>query len=181
MLTQSALHGRNAGLWITLGLCTGLVVHTTLVALGVAAIFLVSTTAFGVLKLAGAAWLVWLAIQAWRASGALQKRGQTLALTPVQLYMRGIVMNLTNPKVAIFFLAFLPQFARPETGSVSTQLFVFGMVFIAVALLVFSLIAILAGHLAAWFARSLHARVVMSRLAALVFVGLATRLALTSH
>lgn len=181
VLTQSALHGRNAGLLITLGLCTGLMVHTTLVALGVAAIFLVSGTAFVVLKLAGAAWLLWLALQAWRASGALQQEGQSPALTVAQLYMRGIVMNLTNPKVAIFFLAFLPQFARPELGSVSIQLFVLGMVFIGVALVVFGLIAILAGQLATWFAHSLRTRSVLNKVAALVFVTLATRLVLASR
>jgi len=179
VLLQSALHGPKAGLLITLGLCTGLLVHTTLVALGVAALVLVSPTAFLLLKLLGAAWLVWLAAGALRAADAAVDGGQPPALSPLQLYRRGILMNLTNPKVAIFFLAFLPQFANPETGSVTAQLLVLGGVFIVVALVVFGLVALLSGHLAQALLRSGRARLVLNRLAAVVFLGLATRLVLS--
>jgi len=179
VLLQSALHGPKAGLLITLGLCTGLLVHTTLVALGVAALVLVSPTAFLMLKLLGAAWLVWLAAGALRAADAAVDSGQPPALSPLQLYRRGILMNLTNPKVAIFFLAFLPQFANPETGSVTAQLLVLGGVFIVVALVVFGLVALLSGHLAQVLLRSARARLVLNRLAAVVFLGLATRLVLS--
>src|SRR5688500_378660 len=121
VMTQSALYGRKAGTLITLGLCTGLIVHTTLVALGVAAIFMVSTTAFVALKLAGAAYLLYLAWQLLRAAALPPDRRKPPALTPRQLYFRGILMNISNPKVAIFFLAFLPQFAEPEAGSMPLQ------------------------------------------------------------
>ena len=181
VLMQSAIHGRRAGFFITLGLCTGLLVHTTLVALGVAALLVVSTTAFLVLKLVGAAYLVYLAVLAWRASASAVAGAEVPPLSPRQYYLRGIAMNLSNPKVAIFFLAFLPQFARPEAGSVIAQLIVLGGVFIAVALVVFSLIATLAGWLAAALARSTQAQVRLNRLAALVFFGLAARLALSSR
>jgi threonine/homoserine/homoserine lactone efflux protein len=181
VLMQSALHGRKAGLLITLGLCTGLLVHTTLVALGVAALIMVSATAFLVLKLIGASYLIYLAIVAWRASASAMKPGNAPPLNGQQYYLRGILMNLSNPKVAIFFLAFLPQFARPEAGSVTLQLLVLGGVFIAVALVVFGLIAALAGWLAGPLARSSRAQILLNRLAALVFLGLATRLALSSR
>jgi threonine/homoserine/homoserine lactone efflux protein len=181
VLLQSALHGRRAGLLITLGLCTGLLVHTALVALGVAALIMVSTTAFTVLKLAGASYLVYLAIMAWGASTSVAASEKVPALSGRQYYLRGILMNLSNPKVAIFFLAFLPQFARPEDGSVTTQLLVLGMVFILVALAVFSLIAVLAGWLAGRLQGSSGAQILLNRLAALVFLGLAARLALASR
>lgn len=181
VLMQSALHGRKAGFLITLGLCTGLLVHTTLVAFGVAALIMVSATAFLVLKLIGASYLVYLAVLAWRASASILGAEKVPALSGRQYYLRGILMNLSNPKVAIFFLAFLPQFARPEAGSVTLQLIVLGGVFIVVALLVFGLIAALASSLAGSLAQSSRAQIVLNRLAALVFFGLATRLALSSR
>ncbi len=181
VLMQSALHGRRAGFLITLGLCTGLLVHTTLVALGVAAVIMVSAIAFLILKLAGAGYLIYLAVMSWRASASALSPEKAPRLSARQYYLRGILMNLSNPKVAIFFLAFLPQFARPEAGSVTLQLLVLGALFIVVALLVFGLIAALASWLAAPLAGSSRAQIFLNRLAALVFLGLAARLALSSR
>ena len=106
VLTQSALRGRGAGLLVTLGLCTGLIAHTAAVSLGVAAVFQTSALAFTLLKLVGAGYLLWLAWQAFRAAAAALPTGRA-ALAGWALYRRGIVMNVTNPKVSIFFLAFL--------------------------------------------------------------------------
>lgn len=181
VLMQSALHGARAGLLVTLGLCTGLVVHTTLVAAGIAAIFLVNDLAFMALKLAGAAYLIYLAIGAWRAGASPLPPGQLPLLSAAQLYRRGIVMNLSNPKVAIFFLAFLPQFAAPESGNIAIQIMVLGLVFIVIALLVFGAVAVLSGRLASLFRRSVSVQQMLNRAAALVFGCLALRLALASR
>ncbi len=182
VLTQSALYGRKPGIIITLGLCTGLIVHTSAVALGVAAIFMVSTVAFTILKLVGAAYLLYLAWQALRASAApLSSEAASVLPGQLALYRRGIVMNLTNPKVAIFFLAFLPQFTNPDTGNMTLQLFLLGIVFILVALVVFSAIACLAGLIADLFKHSAKAQVILSRISALVFASLAIRLAFVSR
>jgi len=181
VLMQSALHGARAGLLVTLGLCTGLIVHTALVAAGVAAIVLVNDLAFTVLKLAGAGYLVYLAIGAWRAGTSALPAENVPVQSALYLYRRGIVMNLTNPKVAIFFLAFLPQFASPEDGKLAIQIIVLGLVFIAIALLVFGAVALLSGSLAAMFKRSTAVQRLLNRAAALVFAGLALRLALASR
>jgi threonine/homoserine/homoserine lactone efflux protein len=182
VMTQSALYGRKAGILITLGLCTGLIVHTTLVALGVAAIFMVSTLAFVVLKLAGAAYLLFLAWQLWRAAALPAGRRQPTVLTSQQLYLRGILMNISNPKVAIFFLAFLPQFADPGAAlAMPLQLLTLGLSFIGVALVIFVFIALIAGNLAGWLKAQGRAQVLMNRAAALVFIGLALRLAVSSR
>jgi threonine/homoserine/homoserine lactone efflux protein len=182
VLTQSALYGRRAGILITLGLCTGLIVHTTAVALGVAAIFAVSTAAFTVLKLAGACYLLYLAWQAFCASASPLDDGNVFTLPAAgALYRRGIIMNLTNPKVAIFFLAFLPQFADPVAGNLPAQLFLLGVVFIGVALVVFIAIACLAGFIAAWLKGSARAQILLNRLAGLVFTALALRLAMATR
>jgi threonine/homoserine/homoserine lactone efflux protein len=130
VLTQSALRGRRAGLLVTLGLCTGLVVHTTAVAFGVAVIFQASAVAFTALKLFGAGYLLYLAWHAFRSSAAKISAGRENELGYGKLYRRGIIMNVTNPKVSIFFLAFLPQFADPARGSLTLQMMMLGGVFI---------------------------------------------------
>lgn len=177
VMLHSALHGRKAGLLIVLGLCTGLLGHTAAVALGLAALLAASETAFLVLKLCGAAYLLYLAWQAFTAPA------QTLAAEPARvrpgsMYRRGIFMNLTNPKVAMFFLAFLPQFTDPAQGAVAGQVAVLGFVFILATLLVFGAIAMFSGTLGALLQRSRAARRLLNWISGAVFVALAARLAM---
>lgn len=176
VLTQSALYGRMAGLMVTLGLCIGVAVHTTLVALGVAVIFQTSATAFLALKIVGGCYLLYLAWKSVRAKPAAigTEKGRDMSLP--KLVARGVIMNVTNPKVAIFFLAFLPQFADPARGAVTPQIFLFGAVFILCALVVFGSIAWAAGFLGTWLARTPRAQVVMNRIAGGIFAALAIRL-----
>lgn len=147
VLMQSAQHGWRTGLQVVIGLCLGVAVHTCAVALGLAAIILASPVAFTVLKLAGALYLLWLAWGAWRAptnvappngpdSGALMADNKPRQ-RPLAMIGRGFVMNLSNPKVLMFFLAFLPQFANPALGPVAPQIGVLGLVFTLATLLVF--------------------------------------------
>lgn len=177
VLTQSALHGRGSGLAVVLGLCTGLIGHTLAVALGVAVIFQTSAAAFTVLKLAGAAYLLYLAWQAFRAPAAGLPAANGGAVPFGSLYRRGIIMNLTNPKVSLFFLAFLPQFADPARGPLSVQMIVLGIVFILATVLVFGAIAILAGMLGELLGRSATIQRALNWLAGSVFIGLAAALA----
>ncbi|MDY0385097.1 LysE family translocator [Trichlorobacter sp.] len=181
VLTQAALRGRSAGLAVTLGLCTGLLVHTTAVALGLAALFAASALAFTLLKLCGAGYLLWLAWQAWRASSTSIRTAPEDQLSGWQLYRRGILMNITNPKVSVFFLAFLPQFADPARGPLTQQLLLLGAIFMVATILVFGGIALLAGMLGAWLTRSPGLQRIMNRLTATVFVGLALKLALSER
>jgi len=177
VLTQSTLHGRTAGLVVMLGLCTGLVAHSMVVAFGAAAVFQSSALAFSLLKFSGAAYLLYLAYQAFRAKPASLPEGLHSGPRRGALYRRGIIMNITNPKVSIFFLAFLPQFADPTRGSVTIQLMLLGGLFIVATVLVFGTVAIAAGSLRRWLTRSERAQVALNRLAGMVFVGLAARLA----
>lgn len=177
VLSQSALYGKKSGILVTLGLCTGLIVHTTLVALGVAVVFQTSAVAFTLLKAVGAGYLLYLAWQAFLSS-AENLQGQTSSLrSNGALYRRGIIMNITNPKVSIFFLAFLPQFASAENGELAGQIFLLGALFIGVALLIFSLIAVLAGSLGSWLNDSPKAQLYLNRTAGVVLVVLALKLA----
>lgn len=180
VLMQSALQGRRAGMFVVLGLCTGLVVHTTAVALGLAAVFAASATAFTVLKLVGAAYLAWLAWQAFRAPVGAEAAA-VQPMTPAQMYRRGVVMNLTNPKIAIFFLAFLPQFVEPARGHVGVQIFCLGLALIVATLLTFGAIAWFAATAGQAFQRSARAQRILNRVAGTVFAGLAARLVLAER
>ena len=180
VLTQSALYGKKPGVLVTLGLCTGLIVHTTAVALGVAAIFQTSVVAFTALKVVGAMYLAYLAWRAFRTSVRSLEAPRSNLRSNGALYRRGIIMNITNPKVSIFFLAFLPQFASPDNGSLAPQIFLLGGVFICVALVIFCAIALLAGVLGSWLHRSPRAQAYLNRIAGTVFAGLALKLATAS-
>lgn len=185
VLLQSAQRGWRAGMAVVVGLCMGLVVHTAAVALGLAAVFAASAVAFTVLKLCGAAYLAYLAWQALRAPADTAPEGAAEAASQppsaARMVGRGMVMNLTNPKVLVFFLAFLPQFADPARGGMAQQLMVLGLVFMVSTLLVFGAIACFSGVFGAWLLRSARARQALNRVAGLVFLGLAARLAMAER
>ena len=153
VMTNSALKGWKVGFYITLGLCTGLIGHTILVAIGVSVIFQTSALAFNGLKIVGACYLVYLG---WLS---LKSKELTIDSNDAEsinrsYYITGIVMNLTNPKVALFFLVFLPQFINPINGSVIIQIFILGLLFILSALCVFSSIAFLGSFLEGYLKKS---------------------------
>ena len=116
VLTQSALYGMRAGVATTLGLISGLCFHTTIVAVGVAGIFMTSPLAFTLLTVVGAAYLLYLAWLSFRAGASMAHLQESRFLGYWGLYRRGVIMNITNPKVTLFFLAFLPQFCAPDRG-----------------------------------------------------------------
>ncbi len=177
VLLQSAMRGPRAGMVVVLGLCTGLLVHTTAVAFGLAALFAASKVAFMVLKIAGALYLAYLAWQAFRAPVGAMNQGSGDKPGVGHMYRRGVVMNLTNPKVVIFFLAFLPQFVAPDRGHIALQIMVLGVVFISATLLVFSVIAYCSAMFGALLLRSARAQRALNWFAGVVFLGLAARLA----
>jgi threonine/homoserine/homoserine lactone efflux protein len=181
VLTQSTIRGKISGLMVMLGLCTGLIAHTTAVSLGVAVIFKTSEIAFAALKYIGAGYLLYLAWQAFRSSSE-QINGQSGNTSKYwKLYCRGIIMNITNPKVSIFFLAFLPQFADPLRGPISIQIILLGGLFILATILVFGSIALLGGTLGQFLNRSEHVQIILNKVAGIVFLSLAVKLAVTER
>ncbi|MCU7812045.1 MAG: LysE family translocator [Candidatus Thiodiazotropha sp. (ex Notomyrtea botanica)] len=178
VLTQSVILGRWAGLMATLGFSTGLIFHTLAVTLGVAAIFQTSEVAFTLLKFCGAAYLLYLAWRFLQPSAIAAGQSGVVRPRPWMLYRRGVIMNVTNPKVSLFFLAFLPQFTDPQAGSVVWQMIVFGLLFILATLLVFGGLALLAGAISPWLTQKPERMRVINRVAALIFVVLAIRLIL---
>jgi threonine/homoserine/homoserine lactone efflux protein len=178
VMTQAAQRGKMAGIAVTIGLCTGLLVHTTAVALGVAAIFQASALAFSLLKYIGAVYLLYLAYQSFMAGAGSEGEQQSRNLGFGRLYGRGIIMNITNPKVSLFFLAFLPQFTDPNFGPLVPQILILGLLFILSTILIFGGISLLAGGIAAHFRKSARAQIILNRLAGTVFIALAIKLAM---
>jgi len=181
VMAQSAQKGRAAGIFVTLGLATGLIGHTVAVAFGLAAVLRASALAFTMLKGIGAAYLLYLAWQAFRAGVAPGSKEELRPLSKAALYRRGIIMNLTNPKVSLFFMAFLPQFADPRHGSMMIQFFQLGGIFIMATVIVFGLISVVAGGLGKKFSSSALAQKIVNRIASAVFIGLALKLALSER
>lgn len=179
VLGQSLARGRAAGFGLALGCALGCFTHTLWAALGVSALLLASPNAFFALKLAGALYLVWLGVQALRSGGiAAAGRGDAVALPWRRYVARGFVANAVNPKVALFFLAFLPQFARPEAGPAWAQMLALGALFAAQTVVVFGAIAFAAGSIGQLLAHRPRLGPWLDRLAGAIFVALAANLLL---
>jgi threonine/homoserine/homoserine lactone efflux protein len=178
VLARGISQGRAAGLVAALGFAAGISFHTTLAALGVAALLKSSPMAFEAVKLAGAAYLIWIGIKAIRSKGlssAHERPSQPLAV----VFRQSVIGNLLNPKVTLFFIVFLPQFVNPHGGqSVMLQMFELGGVFMLQTVAVFSVFGLAAGMIGAYLKRRPKVGVWLDRLAGATFIGLGIRVAL---
>ena len=142
----SLRHGRAAGLLSVLGICTGTLVHLVFAALGLSAALRASPVAFSIIRYAGAAYLIWLGVRALRAAeGAADGPSAPRRDTPVQIFRQGVLVNVLNPKTALFFLAFLPQFVDQAAGAIAVQVLWLGGLFVLLSLASDSVYALLAG------------------------------------
>jgi len=177
ILSVGMSRGRRHGMAFGLGCALGCLSHTLLAALGVSALVAASPLAFGLLKLGGGAYLVWLGIQAWRSSGTMRTdAGEVLPSSPRQFFAKGLLANAINPKVVIFFLSFLPQFVNVESGSTSWQIAWLGMIFAAQSALIFGALGFFSGSVGQWLGRHANAGAWLDRVAGSVFVALGARL-----
>ena len=175
VMSNSALKGWRIGFYTTLGLCTGLIGHTILVGIGVSVIFQTSTMAFNGLKIIGALYLVylaWLSVQ----NKEINIGGANENSTSRSYYFTGVIMNLTNPKLAIFFLVFLPQFINSNNDNVTSQIFLLGLLFICSAFFVFTSIAYLSSFLEEILKKSKTVNKNLNLLAAIIYIALAINL-----
>ena len=146
VLTQSIVNGKKYGLATVFGLISGCLVHTTLLAFGVSAIIKESENLFFVIKLFGAIYLLYLSYKVYKSDANIVLSNNTIPKkTTTQLFKQGFIMNVLNPKVSIFFLAFFPGFLFSDSISTVLQFYVLGLLFMLVSLIIFSLIALLAG------------------------------------
>ncbi|WP_202081124.1 LysE family translocator [Caldalkalibacillus salinus] len=142
VMAQSMSQNSKAGITTALGLCTGLVVHITAATVGISALIYQSAIAFAIVKYAGAAYLLFLAWQAFHEKETDVSFEQQEPKMSNKLFRKGVLMNLLNPKVSLFFLALLPQFVHHETGYVPVQMLLLGLLFLVQAFIVFSLVSI---------------------------------------
>ncbi|MCM3789898.1 LysE family translocator [Domibacillus indicus] len=154
VLAQSIVKGKQAGIATAFGLCTGLLVHITAAAVGISALVYQSSVAFALVKYAGAAYLLYLAYKSFRASGSDFSLSGHDSLSYKALYKRGIIMNVLNPKVSLFFLALFPQFIDHTAGSITMQMIVYGFIFLIQALILFTLISVFAGKIGEFLRKS---------------------------
>jgi len=154
ILAQSIAKGKNAGISTAFGLCTGLIIHIAAATAGISAIIYQSSLAFALVKYAGAAYLLYLAYKSFREKSSGLQIGDGSSLSYKALYKKGVIMNLLNPKVSLFFLAFFPQFINYSTGNVTEQMLVYGLIFLIQTLIIFSLISIFAGKVGYFLRKS---------------------------
>lgn len=174
VLTQSITNGSSYGIATTAGLISGCIVHTTLVAFGISTILLASETVFIAIKIAGAAYLLYLAVQVYRAGNTLMITSkESSQKSHFQLYKQGIIMNVLNPKVTLFFMAFFPAFLWDTTGNTVLQFYVLGAVFMAVSFIVFSMIALLSGQISMFIQKRKGSGMFFKWLQIIVFVSIA--------
>lgn len=176
VLAQSLAHGWGAGSMVTLGLCTGLVFHVSMAAFGIAAILKKYPWLFQLVTWGGAAYLLYLGIVAWQSASVVtvSQDGSTVteALPRLQLYMRGIIMNILNPKVMLFFLALMPRFIVPEKGRVAGQFLILGLVFAVATILVFHAVAFCGGLVSGLLDSSSQASIYLKYFSAIVMFGI---------
>ena len=150
IVSRSLHQGKSAGFASVLGISVGSMIHTSAAALGISALLVASATAFSLIKLLGAVYLIYLGIQTLLSREAAATENDVAPTHLLSVFRQGILVEALNPKAAIFFLAFLPQFADPARGPMWSQLLLLGLVFTAIALLSDSLYAFTAGHLGGW-------------------------------
>lgn len=174
VLTQSIVNGKKYGLATVIGLMTGCIIHTTLVAFGVSAIIKNNESVFFTIKLLGATYLLYLAFQVFKSKAEIMISTDNVAQkTTLQLFKTGFLMNVLNPKVTIFFLAFFPRFLFSEELSSVLQFYVLGGLFILTSFVIFSSIAFLGGTLSEYIKRHKRIGLYLKWLQIIVFVAIA--------
>lgn len=178
LISRSICQGKRAGVISLLGVVTGFLVHMFAAALGLTALFMAVPLAYELLKWAGAAYLIYLAWQAMRPGARSPFEAKDLpADSPSKLFAMGLMTNLLNPKIAVFYLSIFPQFVLPAHGSMFVQSVQLGMLQIGISFTVNLLIALFAAKLAAWFSRNPRWLAVQRYVMGTVLASLAIKLA----
>ena len=176
----SIAQGRRAGVASMFGVQAGALIHVFAAAIGVSAILASSAEAFTVVKFAGAAYLVWLGVQKLRHAGE-EDPAVREPRSHAHLFRQGVVVNILNPKVAMFFLAFLPQFINPDAAAPGLQIIGLGLIFILIAMVSDTTYALIAGTAAEHLNGSFTARRRLDRLSGTIMIGLGALAAVTGH
>lgn len=173
VLTQSLVNGTKSGIATTAGLISGCIVHTSLLAFGISAIIMTSEEVFYALKVLGSCYLLYLAYKVYRDEPNISIKNKAPKKSYLQLFKTGVIMNLLNPKVMIFFLAFFPGFLWDKDGNTLAQFYILGGIFMGLSFLVFSIIAITAGRIQSLLLEWKNMGSFLKYLQIIVFIGIA--------
>jgi threonine/homoserine/homoserine lactone efflux protein len=179
VMSKSLSHGVSAGVATAAGVSVGLVGHTLLATLGLGALLRTSEWLFTALKFVGAAYLLYIGGQLLLTRAAHLQAAAALPQSNMRLFLTGAASNISNPKIAVFYFAFLPQFIAPGAAHPTLTIFVLGVLFAALTFLIKGPVAVFSGRLSTWFQSRPAALVWLYRCSGLVMVGLALRLALS--
>ncbi|MDB2405412.1 LysE family translocator [Arcobacteraceae bacterium] len=182
VLTQGITRGKKAAFITTLGFTSGVVIHTSAAAFGISVIFQTSQLAFDIVKYIGALYLIYLAYQAFKYRNEPLNLSSTSSNREFKkLYLKAFFMNILNPKVSIFFLAFLPQFVDPSLGNIQTQMIILGIVFMLVTVVVFGSIGYMGNILSVRLRENKKIVTYMNTLTSFVLLSLGLKLLFTQR
>lgn len=175
VMVQGMANGKKHGFVTALGLASGIIIHTSLVAFGVSAIIKNSDTLFFIIKLLGAIYLLYLAWQVFKSDPEIAYSAEGIKEKSLSsLFKQGFIMNVLNPKVTIFFLAFFPGFLWEPNGNTVIQFYILGAFFMLLTILIFGSVALLAGKISNYLKRHKHSGIVLKWLQIVVFIGIAS-------
>ncbi len=173
VLVQSVTNGKKYGIATSLGLVSGIIIHTSLVAFGVSAIIKQSENIYFLIKLFGALYLLYLAYQSYKSQEEVLLDAKAEKNSLLKLFKQGFIMNVLNPKVSIFFLAFFPGFLFSTSQNIMTQFYILGALFMLQALLIFTLVSVLSGSFALYLKANPTFNSKIKWFKILVFMGIA--------
>ena len=179
VITRGIAHGRRAGMLSAIGVICGILVHTFAAAFGLTLVFQTSAFAFLIVKYLGAMYLIYLGIVSWRDKKAFGLQTSSTPVSSYRLFWQGVLSNVLNPKIAIFFLAFLPQFVDKAGSQVTLQLIMLGLTFAFLGLLFLLVIGYSSGTIGSWITDRPQYTHFLGRLSGAILIGLGVRLALT--
>ena len=177
VMTRGVAQGRKAALAAAAGFALGNFAHTFFAIVGLSALITSSATAFACVKYAGAAYLMYIGYRMLRSRAALVPEGEAGELQCRVIFRQSILANIMNPKVALFFLAFFPQFVDRARGGIPLQMLILGSTFVLLTMLGFGVVALLSGEIGRWLNRSAGAGNLIGQVAGCILIGLGLRLA----
>lgn len=181
VITRGVTQGRRAGMLSAVGVICGILVHTTAAAFGLTLILQTSALAFLIVKTLGGIYLIYLGVKAWRDKSTFSIQTSASRLSLQRVFWQGVLSNVLNPKIAIFFLAFLPQFVDRGSGNVPLQMIFLGLTFACFGLCFLLVIGYSSGKIGSLLTRRPHYGQFLQRLAGGILIGLGIRLALTER
>lgn len=178
IMARSIAQGSKGGIISAMGLAVGGMVHVFATLLGLSAIFKYSPTLYTIVKLVGAAYLIYLGYCYWRDSNLINSNEEEIVTTKTKvkplmtIFKESILVEVTNPKTALFFIALLPQFVTPEAGSIPLQLFILGLIVIVVAIPCDIFVAVFSSKVSSWLAKNKKAQVIQERVSSSILFGM---------